>query len=161
MKNIYDMEMNMPKNATLELFKLLASYMVVFIHVKFYGHIGTVIETLARFAVPLFFLVSGFYSYQITPEKIRVRIRNIISLLVFSAICYTLFQIIPMLLSRNLKEIGEYFGQYFNIITLCKLLLLNKPVHTLHLWYLLAIVYVYILFYLVTKYKVSEKVIFT
>ena len=32
--------MNTQKNYTLELFKLFASYMVVFIHIMFYGEMG-------------------------------------------------------------------------------------------------------------------------
>ena len=63
--------MNAQKNYTLELLKLFASYMVVFIHVLFYGQTGVIMDTLARFAVPLFFLVSGYYSFQIRDEKIK------------------------------------------------------------------------------------------
>ena len=55
--------------------------MVVFIHVLFYGKLGVVIDALARFAVPFFFLVSGYYSYQIPCEKIKKRIRKILILL--------------------------------------------------------------------------------
>ena len=43
------------KNHTLELLKLFASYMVVFIHVSFTGKFGTMVDALARFAVPFFF----------------------------------------------------------------------------------------------------------
>ena len=63
--------MSSQKNSTLELIKLFASYMVVFIHVPFYGKYGDAIDAIARFAVPFFFLVSGFYSYQIDCEKIK------------------------------------------------------------------------------------------
>ena len=47
--------MNKQKNGTLELIKLFASYMVVFIHVIFSAKIGTIMGTLARFAVPFSF----------------------------------------------------------------------------------------------------------
>ena len=63
--------MNYQKSSTLELLKLFTSYMVLFIHVKFYDKLGTVVETVARFAVPFFFLVSGFHSYEITCDKIK------------------------------------------------------------------------------------------
>ena len=68
--------MDKQKNNTLELLKLFASYMVVFIHVVFSGHIGVALEMLARFAVPFFFLVSGFYSYKISPHKIKNRMKK-------------------------------------------------------------------------------------
>ena len=54
--------MNTQRNTTLELMKLLASYAVVFIHVLFYGRFGIIVDAIARFAVPFFFLVSGFFS---------------------------------------------------------------------------------------------------
>ena len=51
------------KNNTLEIIKLFASYMVVLIHFYFRDGVGSLMDALARFAVPLFFVVSGFYSY--------------------------------------------------------------------------------------------------
>ena len=72
--------MNTQKNNTLELIKLFASYMVVFIHVPFHGRFGAAIDALARFAVPFFFLVSGYYSYQIACKKIKMRIKNVLTL---------------------------------------------------------------------------------
>lgn len=47
----------------LNIVKLVASYMVVFIHVSFPGQFGIDIVYLARFAVPFFFIVSGYFSY--------------------------------------------------------------------------------------------------
>jgi len=49
--------MSRRKNTTLELLKLFASYMVVFVHVSFPGTVGVSINALARFAVPFFFIV--------------------------------------------------------------------------------------------------------
>ena len=72
--------MSNQKNYTLELLKLFASYMVVFIHVPFNGKIGDVAVALARFAVPLFFFISGYYSFQIKPAKIIKRMKNILGL---------------------------------------------------------------------------------
>lgn len=61
--------MTVQKNDTLELIKLFASYMVVFIHVMFYGTVGEAMNALGRFAVPLFFLISGYYSFQNSTVK--------------------------------------------------------------------------------------------
>ena len=80
--------MNMQRNNTLELLKVFAAYMVVFIHVIFSGYVGTAIETLARFAVPFFFVISGFYSYGISTQKIKKRIKKILILIVFAVFSY-------------------------------------------------------------------------
>ena len=135
--------------------------MVVFIHVIFPGKIGTVMETLARFAVPFFFLISGFYSYQISPQKIKKRIQKIMMLIIFSTVCYTLFNILFLLSNGGLDDISTYLSQYLDFFTLVRLLVFNVPICSEYLWYLFALLYVYTIFYFVTKFRVNDKVLFT
>ena len=152
--------MNIQKNNTLELLKLFASYMVVFIHVLFCGRLGVIFDTLARFAVPFFFLVSGFFSYKITTEKIKKRILHILTLLILASVCYTIFNIAKLLLKGDINDIILYFSKYADFTVLAKFFIFNVPVSSDHLWYLLAMVYVYIVFYFVTMFRLHEKVIF-
>lgn len=152
--------MNAQKNYTLELLKLFASYMVVFIHVLFYGQMGVIMDTLARFAVPLFFLVSGYYSFQIRDEKIKKRIIKLLTLFIIAAVCYTLLNVIPFVLRGNANGISAYFSNYLNIATLIKAIVFNVPVSATHLWYLLASIYVYIVFYFVTVLHLNEKLVY-
>ena len=150
--------MNTEKNSTLELIKLFASYMVVFIHVLFPGRLGIAADAVARFAVPFFFLVSGFYSYEITCEKIQKRIRSIFTLFVLATVCYNLFKI-ATLLYWNTNGLAALLDDY-TLSTFIELIVLNATVSSGHLWYLLAILYVYIIFYFATKFRVKDKVIF-
>lgn len=103
--------MGIQKNTTLELLKLFASYMVVFIHVLFNGNTGIAVDALARFAVPFFLLVSGYCSYQIPADKIKKRIQSIASLLIFSSVCCTLFEIVK-LLKYNRDGLAAFLNQY-------------------------------------------------
>lgn len=151
--------MNPQKNHTLELLKLFASYMVVFIHVPFYGDLGVVIDALTRFAVPFFFLVSGYYSYQITCEKIKNRIKHILVLFAISAVCCTAFEIVK-LLKYNTNGLAEIFDKYTSISTYIDLFVFNATVISGHLWYLLAMFYVYVIYYFVTKFRINEKAVF-
>lgn len=152
--------MSNKQNTTLELFKLFASYMVISIHLPFYGNFGITMDALARFVVPLFFLVSGFFSYGITPDKIKRRIKNIAILLVVSTVSYTLFNLANLVLNFGIDEIVSYFSRYLNFYVLAKLLVFNVPLSSGHLWYLFAILYVYIIFFFVTKFRIKENVIF-
>lgn len=152
--------MSQQKNKTLELLKLFASYMVVFIHVIFPGKIGTSMETLARFAVPFFFLISGFYSYQIPPQKITKRIKKILTLIILAVVSYTLFNILLLLSNDGLNDVSAYFSQYLNFFVLVKLVVFNAPICSEYLWYLYAILYVYAIFYFATKFHVNDKVVF-
>lgn len=152
--------MNVQKNSTLELLKLFASCTVVFIHVKFYGRLGPIVETCARFAVPFFFLVSGFHSYEITCDKIKKRTRNIFTLLIFSVVCCTAFKVFTLLSKGNMAEVTAYLSNYLDLVVLAKLLVFNIPISSVHLWYLFAVLYVYVIFFFVTKLRISDKIIF-
>lgn len=156
--------MNVQKNHTLELLKLFASYMVVFIHVVFPGEMGSVVEALARFAVPLFFLISGFYSYKITCEKIKKRIINIVNLIVISAasygVCTLVFKTIELLIDGDMAGIASLFSNYFSLTAIANLILFSVPLSSLHLWYLFAILSVYIIFYFSTKFNIKDRLIF-
>ena len=61
------------RNYTLELCRLVAAVFVVFLHVPFPGETGGLIVCLSRFAVPMFFAISGYYSYRTKPGKLLRR----------------------------------------------------------------------------------------
>ena len=152
--------MGVKKNTTLELFKLIASYMVVFIHVVFRGNTGIVMDVLARFAVPLFFLTSGFFSYQITLPKIKERIKHISKLIITATACCIVFGISEFILNGDTGGILPYLLEILHPVMILRLIVFNKPVSSGHLWYLWAMLYVYIIFYFVTKRKTEENKIF-
>jgi surface polysaccharide O-acyltransferase-like enzyme len=52
------------KNNTLNFIKTIACAMVVFIHIKFPYEYGYYVNTLARFGVPFFFMISGYFSFK-------------------------------------------------------------------------------------------------
>lgn len=148
------------KNYTLEVFKFIASYMVVFIHIRFTGDVGMSVNALARFAVPFFFLISGFYSYGCTYEKILKRIKNILGLIILAVLAYAFYESFIMLLNHNYTGIADYFKAYINIGKLRNLAIFNLPIHKSHLWYLFAILYVYIIYFFVVLFKIKEKLVF-
>lgn len=149
------------RNDTLEILKLAASYMVVFIHVLFYGNVGAAADALARFAVPFFFIISGFYSYGITPERVKKRIGNIAQLILLTVVLYLGRELLHFFAAGDMQGMVSYFGVYAEPVNLVKLVVFNAPVYTMHLWYLLAMLYVYILYFLAVVWSVPEKWIFT
>ena len=153
--------MNNKKSVTLELIKLLAAYMVVFVHVPFYGKAGSIIDALARFAVPLFFFISGFFSYEISLEKIKKRTKRIVIITAFSSALYFLFRIALLLWFENMSAVVSYFKGLLEIKSIINLIVFNLPFSSGHNWYLLALIYVYIIFYFITKFRLKEKIIFS
>lgn len=51
------------RNKNLDAVKAVAACFVVFIHVGFPGETGQIIKVIARFAVPFFFMISGYFCY--------------------------------------------------------------------------------------------------
>ena len=153
-------QMNHSRNNTLDFMKLIASYMVVFIHVLFYGQVGTLFDALARFAVPLFFTVSGFYSYDVTEKQIKRRIVHIFRLLLLAVAAYTLWNVLLYVIAWDIQGLVQYFSGYSNLERLAKLFLLNVSLCSVHLWYLYAILYVYICYLFVLVFKINKKIVF-
>lgn len=152
--------MNIQKNHTLEILKLLSSYMIVFIHVPFYGRMGIALNCLARFAVPLFFLISGYFAYQTPLDKIKKRTLNCLTLLIFSSSLYTALKIVVHTLNGGASKAVSFLINYSDPSALVKLFVFNVTRSSVHLWYLMAILYVYIIYYFAMKFRVNEKVIF-
>ena len=73
------------KNAYVAELKLLCASFVVFIHVDFPGDLGLVMNYVSRFAVPLFFIISGYYSYHAGVKTITKRLRKISSSIVYES----------------------------------------------------------------------------
>lgn len=59
------------ENVSLNILKGIACFNVVMIHCTFPGAIGKIISGLARFAVPLFFAISGYYIYSRKQREIE------------------------------------------------------------------------------------------
>lgn len=148
------------RNSTLDLLKLFASYMVVFIHILFYGKIGTAVDALARFAVPLFFVVSGFFSYEITLKQIKKRISHTLRLIAFAVAVYILWNVLQLLIAQDTQGLVYYFSKYLSIKDLFKLLVFNIPLFTVHLWYLFALLYVYISYYFAVLFSIRKRFVF-
>ena len=84
-------------NFSINVIKCLAIFSVIIIHCGIFslGRKGTVIEGLARFAVPFFFLISGYYSYyklnNKSMMKYKERIIRLTKLLIISSILFIIF----------------------------------------------------------------------
>lgn len=148
------------RNSTLDLIKLFAAYMVVFIHVNFPGLFGSSVTALARFAVPLFFVASGFCSYQITTDRIKQRILHILRLIFLSVLIYTLYKVSIFILKSDFVGLYQHFRDFLNIKSILKLLAFNIPFHATYLWYLFAILYTYFVFYIITANKIKDRPVF-
>lgn len=71
-------------NQSMEVFRLVASILVIFAHVHFPGTFGSVVNCFARCSVPGFFAISGFFAYGASGRKLGKRIRGLVRLTVIA-----------------------------------------------------------------------------
>lgn len=128
------------ENKYLYFFEGIASIMVVFIHITFPEKIGGIVGAVARFAISLFFMISGYFLYadSVTLSKIARKIKHIFSLILLTFVVYFPYQFI---IGKNLN-LGLYFKHIYNKVYFLKILIFNDWLHT---WFLLALLYCYIL----------------
>lgn len=147
------------RNATLDLLKLIAAYMVVFIHVPFYGFFGTVISALARFAVPVFFVTAGYFCYENNTDKIKNKLKKIVYILIFASLLYNAMNVAMDYLNGGIPKVMEGLSVYGELSRWIDLLLFNLPFSATRLWFLLALIYVYVIQLILVKRKVNYKAI--
>ncbi len=148
------------RNVCLDLLKLLAAYFVVLIHFPFPGSFGDTLLDLGRFAVPLFFLVSGYYAYTGTPEKILKKLIHVLKMYLLATSVYLVYKFITEGFIKGTFVDGiAYLKGYLDIKTILKFFLFNITRSSGHLWFMAALIYCYGLFYLVRKKNLSEKVL--
>lgn len=145
------------RNITLDIIKLVAAYMVVFIHNKFYGNFGLAVEAVARFAVPLFFVSSGYFCYNNSLDKIKAKAIRIAKMFLWATIMYHFVNLSFFVLQGKIDEIVPYLTGMFSFETIWRFFLTNLPYSSTPLWFLLALAYTYVVHYFVVKFKVSHK----
>lgn len=125
------------RNLTLECCKLMAACFVVFLHIPFPGDFGALVVCLSRFAVPLFFAVSGWYSYEAAPKKLARRLANILLLELMGDVLYIGWRCIREVLSGEVL-LGSLVNQVPDGQAMKLWLLWNVDPFAGHLWYLSA-----------------------
>ncbi|GEM_PF-4814610 len=131
------------RNSTIDCLRLVAAFLVVFIHSGLHGlngktgFIGSIVLLFARTAVPFFFIVSGYFMYSkdyaVQIKKIRKSVPKLFNIFILSSILYFIFY-------------GWYFGSYSFTIglitptTIFNMVVFNHPVYNEALWFILALI---------------------
>lgn len=128
-------------NYCLDYIKGIACIFVVCMHCEFPGIMGATVQTISRFCVPFFFMVSGYYCYRSVPVSHTDRKRkvgHIFRITVYSSLFYVLFALIRYCIcddvsfSVSKRDVIEF--ALFN----------NMKIIVSQMWFLYALLYVYI-----------------
>lgn len=132
------------RNKKIDCIKLLAACFVVLIHIMFPGKLGITARSLARFAVPLFFCISGYYTYGIKAGAIKKRIIYIIELQIVASVIYGLWGMWKHVVIKSNAPLS-YIKKVFSVRAAGMYVFDQVNPFATHLWYLAALMFCYII----------------
>lgn len=130
----------------IDILKAVCAFFVVCIHAPFPGTAGEYFIALTRIAVPIFFMITGYFYTDVGGGQTR-QIKKILKLSIEANIIYLLWDCFHVVVKQNL----DFFQSKFTLKNLFKFLLLNESPLKGHLWYLGAILYVLLIVYFADK----------
>lgn len=132
---------------SIDILRMIAAFAVVIIHTP---GINPYVNAVSRFAVPIFFMISGYF-YCVSKEKKKLRIKKIFILMITVNILFFLFRFL-------LNGIDfQYFIETFTLKRIMVFILLNESPVELHLWFLSALLYCMIVDYFVSGFFNKRK----
>lgn len=146
------------KNNCLNFLKGCACFGVLYMHTSYDCLFSSMISCLSRFAVLVFFMISGYYCYDDDRVKIGKRmprkVKHVTKLIVVSMSIYFLWQgVISNILFDNKIDLVGFISNCLTKENLLKLLLFNQPFFGGILWFIFALVYCYLIFWVVNKFN--------
>lgn len=128
---------------SLDSLKAIAALGVVLIHFGFPGYFGLFIQTIARFGVPVFFMISGYFCYSNNSSvSITVIKRKLLRTLKLAAFGFTLYFLAQCLINGLADTLDK-----ISLSNVIKVVAFNAPqITSAHLWFVLALIYCYLFF---------------
>ena len=141
--------------------RLIAAFFVVTIHVPFPGDFGNIVIVVARFAVPFFFAVSGFFSYyedfDLFSLKIKKKLVHIFKLFLSTVLLYLGFHLIYRFVIKIPDDAPiDYLRSIFSFKSIIEFFMFNHTSVAEFTWFLSALIYSYILFFILLKFKYTK-----
>jgi surface polysaccharide O-acyltransferase-like enzyme len=148
------------RNISLYSLKAIACFFVVCLHINFPDKFGTFVVNVARFAIPAFFMISGYFSYRENREDMSLlmkkRIKKIFLLTIFVFACYLLLNIFAHVRNNTMTLYVSNILNYKNAIKFIFLNWTTPYVGVGHLWYLFSLIYVYIVMAVINRFNLYK-----
>lgn len=139
---------------SIDALRIIAAFFIICIHTNYFGK--DVISTIAKFAVPVFFMISGYFFIGSKKESQLRSIKKIFILVVLSNLLFLFVQVAISVLQHNISG----FLDCFSLNSILKFFILNESPFGVHLWFLSALLYCMIIAYFLSKIKINKRIIF-
>lgn len=151
-------------NKTLNVIKCISAFCVIVIHcvTSVYEEYVSILEAIIRVAVPIFVIISGYYSYFGDKsvdvfEKYKKRAIKIGKLIIITWIIYFIYKWIAIYPGDSFVQV---ISNVYNNNSIFALVVLNIEPLAWHSWFLYALLYCYILMLISTKYNINVNVFY-
>lgn len=142
------------KNHTLDILKVLCSILIVFNHCVFPGKLGEIIKAISRMSVPIFFLISGYYAYNNSKERVFKKFKRIFKISVFACAFWFAYNVIRFSIIDKVA-LKYYLLKFIDLKVIANFILFNANPFWGHLWFLNALCYCYIIYYFIVKKNIK------
>lgn len=142
-------------NFCLDFVKGIACICVVLMHCEFPGMLGTITQTVSRFCVPFFFMVSGYYwcsesNSQYSSKRSKKKLLHILKIALFATLFYIVFALVQNFIWHDVNiRITKISVPIFLIFNDLKVICSSCD----QMWFLWSLLYVYIMATLIDKYN--------
>ena len=141
------------RTKNIDILKSICAFFVVCIHIPLPGIIGDYFTSITRIAVPILFMITGYFYTDIVKNCGVIRqIKKIFKLVIEPNIIYLVWKCFYSAIIHNI----DVFKNTFTLGNLLKFLLLNESPFNGHLWYLSAILYVLIIVLIANKLNCNK-----
>ena len=144
----------------LDILKSICAFLIVSIHVPFPGEGGEYFLSLTRMAVPVFFMITGFFYDSVRKRgHVKAQINNVFRLFLIANLLYFGWGAVNAAVEGSMEI---FLQENFGIRKLLRFVLLNEALFSSHLWYLGALLYVLVIRAVLDKYlpQSSEKILY-
>ncbi len=142
------------RNLWLDLFKIFLAWLVICIHFVYENYSY---YPLYRLAVPMFFMISGYFVYTNDSnkllEKAKISIKRSFKYMLIGFGIYIIYDFVMCYINGN--GVGYYFTTLFYQRFIFEFVFLNQPItySGYQLWFLIALFVISITHYLIIKYQ--------
>lgn len=137
-----DLEERKNRYNSIDFLKGIACIAVVLIHVQFPGKMGFAVRQISRFAVPSFFLISGFF-FRSPKSQLATTARKLRhAMLLFLGAMFFLLALSALGIGGI--SLRAYVHGFLRLPDLLRFFISNAPYQWPHLWFLGALVYIYL-----------------
>ncbi len=152
------------RNHYLNYWKGIACFGVVFFHTRFPHYtLDGILQSMFRFAIPLFFMVSGYFCYgenrKLVEEKLPAKTKRIFWINLAGCLYYFVVQLAIAVLGDShgsMQDVIDRFHMMFNKETIVNWLVFNQDPFVHIMWFTSALLYCYFLFWVINHFNLYK-----